>query len=66
MKELTAAECRVAGIKKKAIQLSNNDLMEVFLLRKEEEAAKLDATMKLIHDAPSKANALSTSAGSSS
>ena len=66
MKELKAAERRVAGIKKKAVQLSNNDLMEVFLLRKEEEAAKMDGAMKLIQDAPSRANEQSTSARSSS
>ena len=64
MKELKAAERRVAAIKKKAVQLSNNDLMEVFLLRKEEEKAKTDAEMKVIEDAPSSANAQSTSAGS--
>ena len=64
MKELKAAERRVAAIKKKAVQLSNNDLMEVFLLRKEEEKAKIDAEMKVIEDAPSSANAQSTSASS--
>ena len=64
MKELKAAERRVAAIKKKAVQLSNNDLMEVFLLRKEEEKAKTDAEMKAIEDAPSSAKAQSTSASS--
>ena len=64
MKELKAAERRVAAIKKKAVQLSNNDLMEVFLLRKEEEKAKIDAEMKAIEDKPSSAKAQSTSASS--
>ena len=64
MKELKAAERRVAAIKKNGVQLSNNDLMEVFLLRKEEEKAKIDAEVKAIEDKPSSAKAQSTSASS--
>ena len=50
VKALKAAERKVNNIKKKAVQLSNNDLMEVFLLRKEEEAARMDSQALMLMD----------------
>ena len=63
MKELKAAERRVAAIKKKGVQLSNKMLMTVDLLRKGREKAKY-AEMQVSEHRFSSANAQSTSASS--
>ena len=45
-KEVKLAETKVQRLKKKADQLTNNDLMEVFMLRTSEEKRRMEREMQ--------------------